>query len=364
MGLFSNPYDVQASQQKQDSSRAMQYANAPRGRVPVAVASQAGSMLGRGIMGGLGFQSPQEQKLATINKVKQQFAGQDETDPQVLAKIANAFDEERLFDIAQQVRDSMAEQQKLTTGTDSRGSMQKAVEFSAKIRGCKEGDNICYKEAVLDAKDYKRTSESDSEEAKLHASLSKGIYEAGSTAHEDIARYDQLLSILPDIYTGWGGEAIAYPVAQVADFLGLDKESAGKMEVFRSGAMSQALTYIAQTKGAVSDREFSAFREAAAGLGRSELGNKLLLRTAKEYAKFRKAKAAELAAWTTKERAARRVPTAAGWQIHFSDWAHKKENMVHLPTQAEVEQALGMSTGPSSSSLENLKKRHQALKGK
>lgn len=304
----------------------------------------------------LGYQSPERKMRAIAAKTDLSKGKEVQKTFNTLMKISPKAAQNWMKTIKPVIDQHIAKQKAAQSSRDNRGPMQKAVEFAAKARGCKVGDKACLREAILDAKDYKRSNESDKVETKLHAELSKGIYEAGNSAHEDIARWDQMLSILPDIYTGWGGENIAYPVAQIADFLGLDKESAGKMEVFRSGAMSQALTYIAQTKGAVSDREFGAFREAASGLSRSELGNKLLLRTAKRYAQFRKKKAQELARWTTQERAGRRVPTAAGWQMQLTKWANKSENIIKLPTTAEMSRALGMSTGPQTNEMDELKK--------
>jgi len=358
MGMFDTGPTLKETVSEAEVPQFLKYRNmAERGATELADASAPW------IKENLGYESPQRKMQNIAAKTDLSKGAEVQKTYNALMKISPAGADKWMKSIKPVIDQHIAKQKSAQSARDNRGPMQKAVEFAAKARGCVVGDNACLKEAILDAKDYKRSNESDKVETKLHAELSRGIYEAGNSAHEDIARYDQMLTILPDIYTGWGGENIAYPVSQIADFLGLDKASAGKMEVFRSGAMSQALTYIAQTKGAVSDREFGAFREAAAGLSRSELGNKLLLRTAKKYAQFRKKKALELARWTTQERAGRRVPTAAGWQMQLDKWANKSENIIKLPTEDEMKEALGMSTGPSLTELEKLKKRHQALKG-
>ena len=230
--------------------------------------------------------------------------------------------------------------------SDSVGTLRKTLDTSAYIIGCNLNDpdksiaGKCRKDAYAHSLNYKRLNEFDKASAINLADDLNVQLELASTAVDDIAQFDQMLTILPQIYTGFGSEAIATPVARIADFFGVDKTMAGKRELFASNAMDMALGYIAQTKGAISDTEFQAFQDATAGLKKTKVGNDLIIRTARAYATYRKNKGAEMARWSAAERSAGRTPTQAQWGTHLEEWSNKEENKVKLPTSSEIAKGL------------------------
>lgn len=230
--------------------------------------------------------------------------------------------------------------------SDSVGTLRKTLDTSAYIIGCNLNDpdkskaDKCRKDSYAHSLNYKRLNEFDKASAINLADDLNVQLGLASTAVDDIAQFDQMLTILPQIYTGFGSEAIATPVARIADFFGVDKTMAGKRELFASNAMDMALGYIAQTKGAISDTEFQAFQDATAGLKKTKVGNDLIIRTAREYARYRKNKGAEMARWSAAERDAGRTPTQAQWGTHLAEWSNKEENKPKLPTSSEIAKGL------------------------
>lgn len=218
------------------------------------------------------------------------------------------------------------------------GTFADTMRTAAFIENCDLNDPECRKRAFKTGQQFKRGNPFDQASASKLADQSALIYKEGENAVPEKARYTQLLNILPDIYTGWGGE-IMQSVYRFADVLGIDKETAGKMEQFTSEAMNQALSYVSQTKGAVSDREFGAFLQAAAGIERTQAGNRLILNTALKYAEFREKKAKEMARWVKAEKKGSRIPTQEGWNAYFYEWARRPENIIVLPTDSEIDQA-------------------------
>jgi len=84
-GMFD--YDINRLANLEKS--AMSYANLPRGRVSVAGAAQAGGMLGGGIMTGLGFQTPEQQKQELLQKIMSKYQYSDRNDPSTYLQMAN-----------------------------------------------------------------------------------------------------------------------------------------------------------------------------------------------------------------------------------------------------------------------------------
>ena len=80
----------------------------------------------------------------------------------------------------------------------------------------------------------------------------------------------------------------------------------------------------------------------APGLKRTELGNKLMLRTAKAYAEFNQKKAAEFTKWVN---AQEDTPQMEDWSAHLIEWANREENIIKLPTDDEYAEAI---SAPSS----------------
>ena len=87
-GMFGNIYDVRRQQQANLEKSAMDYASLPRGRVSVAGAAQAGGMLGGGIMTGLGFRTPEEERVFKLQEIQTQFADLDLAKPENIKTVA------------------------------------------------------------------------------------------------------------------------------------------------------------------------------------------------------------------------------------------------------------------------------------
>ena len=221
------------------------------------------------------------------------------------------------------------------------GTFRKSLETAALILGCDlQSDAKCRTEAYDLVKDYKRQNvwEGGSAEALVDDMvLVQG--EAGKTV-EEISRFDQLLGILPQIYTGWAGEGWL-AANKVGALFGIPAatQAAGQMEVFAAGGMELALKYIEQTKGAVSDKEFAAFRASAPALSRTKAGNELMLKTAKGFAVWRQKKAVEQNRWIKEQRDNGRVPMLEDWSAHLLKWASYPQNKPFLPTQVEIDAA-------------------------
>ena len=225
------------------------------------------------------------------------------------------------------------------TASTKGGVLGDRLKTSAFILNCDLKDPECRKKAYAHAKDYKRMNEYTKASAINQADDLKLVLETARTAKEEDARYSQMLEILPDIWTGTGPEWVSGPVNRIADFFGIDN-TAGKREVFASNAMNMALGYIAQTKGAVSDREFDAFQNATANLKKTKAGNELIIKTAQQYSRWRQKRAAEMTRWTTKVTDEGGTPTQAMWATHELEWASRPENLIKLPTESEINAAL------------------------
>jgi len=158
------------------------------------------------------------------------------------------------------------------------------------------------------------------------------------------ATIQQSLDILDQdtAYTGFGGEgfltmkkmlaAVGAPVSML---------NVADSEQFRSNAMTFVLEYISQTKGAISNHEMEMFKAAAAGLGTTKDGNKLILNTALKIANFRDERAFHMNEWNLDR-------VTSGQRVHPSLWAKEQKrwedaNQITLPT-AETIKAIEAGT--------------------
>ena len=369
LGIFGSAGDVASAQNAQMRNRALEVAKLGRGEAGAYVAGLGGGMLMQGLAGMAGMKTRTEQKQETIQSIMDQTKNLNKNDPKSLYKmsqlavegglteLAIVF-EKRGTDLANTLADNAvnkqnadsttmnAEANKISAESGTTSTLGQTLETSAYIINCNLDDpdtsvaSKCRTDSYAHSLNYKRLNEFDKASAINLAddlSIQLGV---ASTAVDDIAQFDQMLAILPQIYTGFGSEAIATPVARIADFFGVDKTMAGKRELFASNAMDMALGYIAQTKGAISDTEFQAFKDATAGLKKTKVGNDLIIRTARAYATYRKNKGAEMARWSARERKAGRTPTQAQWGTHLEEWSNKEENKVKLPTSSEIAKGL------------------------
>jgi len=189
------------------------------------------------------------------------------------------------------------------------------------------------------------------------------IQQAGSDATLNIAKFTQLSEILPQIYTGWGAETLQ-GINRVGAALGIKSatEAAGQAEIFSQGGMTIALGYIKETKGAISDREFETFIAMAPGLRRTQLGNKLMIDTAVQYARYNENKAKEQSRWIKEKRANGQAPLLEDWSAHLIEWSNREENIIKLPTDAQYDEAMqSVRIGETDNDAANLQEQADAI---
>jgi len=72
MGMF-NFYDEAAKTQASPQATGLALAQLPRGRGTVALAGQAGQMMGQGAMGAMGLKTPAQEKQEALMAIQAQF---------------------------------------------------------------------------------------------------------------------------------------------------------------------------------------------------------------------------------------------------------------------------------------------------
>ena len=234
----------------------------------------------------------------------------------------------------------MLEANQATVTSNTKGTFQKQLETAANILSCDITDADCKKEAYALVKDYKRENKWDSGSADALVDDMVLVQAEGAKTGGEIARLTQMLTILPEIYTGWGAGAWK-EANRVGALFGLPSatQEAGQLEIFAQGGMEAALKYIEKTTGAISDREFEAFLASAPGLYNTKAGNEIMLKTALQYAEFNQKKAVEQNRWIKEQRDAGRTPLLEDWSAHLAEWASKPENIIKLPTEAAMQAA-------------------------
>jgi len=291
-------------------------------------------------MEGKGFTSKENQILAAMK-------GVDLTNAQSVSDTFNKImqiDPQSAAEFQKQVMPLLKQNQdaeRLAATSNDPGTFRKSLNTAALILGCDlDTDADCRKEAYELVKDYKRQDVWEGESTEALVDEMVVIQKEGADAVPNMAKFTQLLDILPQIYTGWGAEFVQ-TANRIGALFGLPTatEAAGQAEIFAQGGTSIALDYIKLTKGAISDREFETFLSMAPGLKRTQLGNKLMLETAMQYAQFNQKKAAEQTRWIAEQRAAGKAPLLEEWSAHLLKWASKPENIIILPTDAQYEES-------------------------
>jgi len=177
MGMF-NMYDEQAKQQASPLKTGLSLANLSPGRGTVALAGQAGEMMGQGAMGAMGFKTPAQDKQAALAQVQAQFPDPKTTsDFMSLGNALRPIDPDRAekaFDQAEKLRPS---------ATDSRGGAQKDIEYFSRLNSCSTlapgsaEHNACMQKSLKDAKSYKRSGADESFDRKYAEDLAKATQE-------------------------------------------------------------------------------------------------------------------------------------------------------------------------------------------
>jgi hypothetical protein len=95
---------------------------------------------------------------------------------------------------------------------------------------------------------------------------------------------------------------------------------------FQSLAIDAAMDYIAQTKGAVSDREMALYAKAAQGTDKSPEANRIIIETAKKTAQWKKSKDLALNTWVSESSS--KFPSSADLKVFEAKW--EKANTLDL----------------------------------
>ena len=116
--MFGNIYDVRQQQMQNIMQTGMDYANAPRGRVQVAVAGQSGGMLGAGAAEIAGLQTPEMARVGQIQGVMNKYANADKNSVSTYRSIGKDLLDIGEWDKAQEafkIADDMDSYSRLTT---------------------------------------------------------------------------------------------------------------------------------------------------------------------------------------------------------------------------------------------------------
>ena len=360
-GQGVNLFDIASGENADIRDRAKEVASLSRGSVGVYANTLAGGMVTQGLARMAGLKTVDEEKAEIISDIMQESVNLDPNDPKSLYILSDKFIAAGFPDIGSKFRERGRELDldiykadtdrisAMSSGSSyDPGTFRKSLNTAALILGYdpENMDADQRKEAYKLVLDYKRENRWNSESVEALAEEMVAIQTEGNLATGEIAKFQQMLTILPEIYTGWG--AGAWKTANMLGaMIGLPEftKAAGQMEMFAQGGMEMALKYIQQTKGAVSDREFEAFLASAPGLSRTQLGNQLMLETAMKYAQYNQDKAAEYTRWIAGQKAAGETPLYEDWSEHLIEWSNKEENIIKLPTDDEYAEAI---SAPSS----------------
>ena len=340
LSAYGSLLDVAATNNAAIRDNALEGAKLTRGRGAVYLAGQAGGMLMQNLASMAGMKTIGEERQETIESILDANRHLDPNDPKSLFTIGKQFSDVGFTGIAQKFLERgrkldldiyKADTDRISAMSSGSsydpGTMRKQLNTAAFVLGCDlENDADCRKKSLSLATKWKRGNEWEKGSAKALVEEMTIISQVGAEAGPSLAKFEQMLNILPDIYTGWGGSAWN-EILRVGAMFGLPAatKAAGQAEIFAQGGVSIALEYIKLTKGAISDREFETFLGMAPGLKRTELGNKLMLRTAKAYAEFNQKKAAEFTKWVN---AQEDTPQMEDWSAHLIEWANREENII------------------------------------
>ena len=142
-----------------------------------------------------------------------------------------------------------------------------------------------------------------------------------------IAQYNQSLAILDTgVFVGTGANLVQ-GVRSMAVAMGVANEDTVIDEAnysrFQSLAIDAAMDYIEQTKGAVSDKEMLLYAKASQGTDKSPEANRIILKTAKRAAQWRKNKDLALNTWVSINKD--KFPSSADLKVFEAKWEKANE---------------------------------------
>lgn len=113
--------------------------------------------------------------------------------------------------------------------------------------------------------------------------FNEGLIDSGFKARQEIRGLDQAAKLLDTVETGFGQDAIL-KAKQIGRTLGVDVGDIKDAEQLRTFFGDAVMARVAQTKGAISDKEMSLFADYSANFKNTPDGNKAILGFAKQAA--------------------------------------------------------------------------------
>ena len=332
----------------------------------IHAAGLGGGMLGRGIGQAFGAKTPEEAKMAKMQEIQAQFGHLDMALPENMRKVQDAFWQAGLYDQSREVADMIHVAETdisnrltlLKSSAEEKGTMAQYMDAAAKMVknpdgtvGCDwRNDAACGEQARIIAQEFKRSGVAEvgakqraRGEAQLMTDAQEAIYADASMAEAQIATVNQSLALLDEgIFTGTAGEWVAGLQTALATFGIIEPDAAAGEEMFRVNSMMAIMNWVAQTKGAISEKEMALFVLAAPSLSKTEAGNRLMLNTMKRAAEFKRDEEREF------NRYLQANPRASiiQWKAHRRNWV--SEHGFTLPTSEEINAAKkGKTTIPT-----------------
>jgi hypothetical protein len=341
--MFGSMYDAKKS--GMDDLRDSAYKTGSlggRGAI-IEAATLGGGMLGRGASRAFGGLPQAEAKQAKIQELKQKFPNPVTYEDYM--EISNEFMNSNLPDVGEKFFD-MA--QELKTSTSLSTSMKDKRDIAEFELMCdysdptKDKDGLtCAQRASARFVEIKRQTAGEKGEGEFRKGQSKilnaaetKIYDDADEANYQIASIDQSIKMMDDIYTGAGGDWLAYGKNLASSFGFAEADWAAGEEQFKVNTMKSVMAWVKQTKGAISEKEMKLFADASPGLSRTRAGNRLILNTMREAALYQRRLEDEYGIWAEEN------PKGGirQWRAHKRNW--NLTNGIKAPTSAEIQAAL------------------------
>ena len=297
----------------------------------------AGGMLGQGLGKLAGGVSPQQQAQNKLDELMKKHPN-PKTYEEYMA-LSSEFMTAGMTEMGEKFHE-MAQDMKPTSNTMST-AMKDKRDIAKYQLGCDYNDVECAKKANTVYIETKRQTAGEKGEGEFRIGQSKILNEAETKIYADadeanyqIASIDQSIKMMDDIYTGAGGDWLAYGKNLASSFGFAEADWAAGEEQFKVNTMKSVMAWVKQTKGAISEKEMKLFADASPGLSRTRAGNRLILNTMREAALYQRRLEDEYGIWAEEN------PKGGirQWRAHKRNW--NLTNGIKAPTSAEIQAAL------------------------
>jgi hypothetical protein len=341
--MFGSMYDARMRDQENLRSAAVDAASLGGYKTMAAIAGEAGGMLGQGIGQAFGALQPEEAKQAKINEMMEQFP--NPTTYEDYMTLAGEFNSIGILDVGEHFNTLAQDMKTTTTLSTSMKDKRDIAEFELVCDysdPTKDKDGLtCAQRASARFVEIKRQTAGEKGEGEFRKGQSKilnaaetKIYDDADEANYQIASIDQSIKMMDDIYTGAGGDWLAYGKNLASSFGFAEADWAAGEEQFKVNTMKSVMAWVKQTKGAISEKEMKLFADASPGLSRTRAGNRLILNTMREAALYQRRLEDEYGIWAEEN------PKGGirQWRAHKRNW--NLTNGIKAPTSAEIQAAL------------------------